>query len=128
MAVFYFSRTYDEAFELLLEARGFAENEIRQRPADNLRNRLSHNRESLRLTSRLAQIVAWLLAQKAYHAGELTDEELRQDAYRLSGQEVCLKVAPMDETTLSPKFENLLKRSYGLYCRVQRLDRQLDQY
>ena len=44
----------------------------------------------MRITTRLTQIMAWLLAQKAVHAGELTARQMASEEYRLDGQSVCL--------------------------------------
>ena len=38
---------------------------------------LLHSVETMRLTARLGQIIAWLFVQRAMHAGELTLEEVR---------------------------------------------------
>ena len=82
LTALYLSRTYDEAYDLLIEARGFAEHEYRNKRRRKFYDRMIQNRESFRLTSRLAQIVAWLLVQKAYKAGELSTRNLMDEAYR----------------------------------------------
>lgn len=124
MTALYLTRTYDEAYDLLIEARGFAEHEFQNKHRNKSDNRLIQNRESFRLTSRLAQIVAWLLVQKAYQAGELSSQDLMDEAYRLEGERVCLNREAANDTELPRQLLSLLGRSYDLYCRVQRLDRQ----
>ncbi|MEL0020798.1 MAG: DUF1465 family protein [Rickettsiales bacterium] len=124
MAALYLSRTYDEAFDLLIEARGLAEREYRRRHSKNFEDRMIQIRESMRLTSRLAQIVAWLLAQKAYQAGELSSTDIAAQEYRLAGEKICLDWRAAHETPLPPSLMSLLRRSYELYCRVRRLDQQ----
>ena len=46
--------------------------------------------ETMRLTTRLTQVMAWTLAPRAVHSEELTPEEGASRAYQLSGQAVCL--------------------------------------
>lgn len=124
MPALYLSRTYDEAYQLLIEARSFAQREHGRGKDKHAICRLAQNRESFRLTSRLAQIVAWLLAQRAYQAGEISREEISTDDYRLAGEGVCLDWQSADEYELPPPLVSLLGRSYDLYCRVRRLDEQ----
>jgi regulator of CtrA degradation len=74
------------------------------------------------VTSRLTQTMAWLLAQKAVHAGELTITEAASDDYALSGGEICLDPSGPDNGDLPHGLRSLLERSYHLYVRVARLD------
>lgn len=121
MALF-FSRTYDEAYTLLVEARDYlAYREPIDRRALAVDARLSANCEAMRLTSRLTQVMAWLLLQKAVHAGEVTAGEAVKDENRLAGQTVCLN-EEADRERLPPRLLSLLDRSYRLYRRVERLD------
>ncbi len=124
MPALYLSRTYDEAYQPLIEARGFAQHQYGAGTNAQYEKRLVQNRESFRLTSRLAQIVAWLLAQRAYQAVEISREEISTDAYRLSEESVCLDWKSAKECDLPPSLLSLLRRSYDLYRRVQRLDQQ----
>src|SRR3546814_7006302 len=41
------------------------------------------------LTSRLVQVMAWLLVQKAVHAGEIEDTDVDDPKRRLGGHEIC---------------------------------------
>ena len=124
MTALYLARTYDEAFDLLVEARGFAVHARASRRQVDYPQRLVQVRESLRLTSRLTQIVAWLLAQKAYQAGELSHEDIATEDFRLAGGGVCLNWQAGTDPALPPPLTSLLRRSYDLYCRVRRLDQQ----
>lgn len=82
--------------------------------------------ESMRVTARLTQVVAWLLVQRAVHAGEISREQAKQPQYRLSGREVCAESEPVAEAALPDRLNDLLQRSLSLYERVSRLDRMLD--
>ena len=77
----------------------------------------------MRLTSRLTNMMAWLLVQRAVHQGELTREEFRDDdSWRLGGAEICLQEPEVDPELLPPYLYDLLRRSERLYSRIARLD------
>jgi regulator of CtrA degradation len=119
----YFDRTYRETMTLLLETRDymrFREPVDRRAMPDD--HRLVVNCEALRLTSRLTHIMAWLLIQKAVHAGEITAAEAASEAHRLAGQSVCRTHGALGDISMPPALATLLERSYHLYTRVERLD------
>jgi regulator of CtrA degradation len=123
----FFGRTYDETMGLLLSARHYVAN---VQPGEFSRiepgEQLHLNCEALRLTTRLAQVMAWLLVQKAIAAGELSREEARSDAYRLGSHAQCLADTDARVAANSKKLGALMARSRLLFERVARLDRQLD--
>ena len=65
----FFSRTYDEARDLLVGARDYMATTRNMQFALPTRE-LVHSVETLRLTARLTQIMAWLILQRALHAGD----------------------------------------------------------
>ena len=67
---------YSEALVMADEARSMFEHVEADLPA---RISLALSCESLKVTTRLMQVIAWLLNQKAYRAGELTLDELYSD-------------------------------------------------
>lgn len=119
----FFTRTFDEALALTSEARDYlaqyGEEDLRELPADV---GLRYSVESMRLTSRLTNVMAWLLVQRAAHEGELSYEELRQDEWRLGGREVCMAEATVQPDKLPPIMADLLRRSDNLFRRIARLD------
>jgi len=121
----FFSRTYDEALAMLRETRdylmGRGKIELRGLPTDAA---LDYSRESMRLTARLTQVMAWLLLQRAVHVGEISAEEARQPEHRLAGQDICL-AASSGVDRLPTRLLNLLERSDSLYRRIERLDAQV---
>lgn len=122
----FFNRTYDETMSLLIEARNYIayhEASDQRRLPPHVRLQVSY--ESMRVTSRLTQVMAWLLAQKAVHAGELTTEQLASDDFALSGGEVCSDPSGPDNMNLPTGLRGLLDRSHRLYIRVSRLDEQV---
>jgi regulator of CtrA degradation len=119
----YFDRTYRETMTLLVEARDYMRfREPVDRDALPDAHRLAVNCEALRLTSRLTHIMAWLLIQKAVHAGEITAAEAAGAAHRLAGQAVCRERTGVGGIAVPPLLGALLERSYRLYARVERLD------
>lgn len=121
-AITFFDRTYDEAFALLIEARSYLTE--RQHRGESLpsQDQLVASCETMRLTSRLVQVMAWLLVQKAVHAGELEASEADDPKRRLGGQEICADTGPWDVSGLPRRLLALLERSHALYNRVARLD------
>ncbi|HVJ54396.1 MAG TPA: DUF1465 family protein [Aliidongia sp.] len=119
----FFSRTYDEAMSLLLEARNYAAvGEFRHRRAMAPADRLLLCCETMRLTARLTHVMAWLLAQRAVHAGEITLEASADEPYVLGGQTTCLSESQGIEQVGDDWLNELLDRSKRLYQRVSRLD------
>ncbi len=125
-ATAFFSRTYDEALGLLYAARDYLKFEAEQdwrrlAPAIGL----ACTTETTRLTARLTNMMAWLLLQRAVHAGEITWDEARQEAPQLGGIGVCLSAAEIDPAALPQRFGRLLEQSRNLYRRVARLDEMM---
>lgn len=121
--VAYFDSTFEEALDLAREARNFI---VYQDGAETAKLdpgvRLVISCESMRVTTRVGQIIAWLLVQKAVHAGELTRAQAAERPYRLAGQKVCEVSDPVADVKLPPRLSDLLQRSHALYARVARLD------
>jgi regulator of CtrA degradation len=76
----------------------------------------------MRLTARLTQIMAWLLIQKAVHAGELDRSEAARPNLRLGARTLCTTHDELALATLPAALQGLMERSYRLYVRVARLD------
>ena len=126
MTTAFLTRTYDEALSLLVETRNYlsfrqAVDAVRIEPLD----RLKLVREAFRLTSRLTQVLAWLMLRRAVVEGEIADDEARQPERRLAGHDVCLARADDLGDWLPEGMSVLLERSRTLYERVARLDRLL---
>lgn len=123
----YFRGTYEEAFDLLVEARDYVENDVAAfKYAKNPPDPFAMTQETMRLTSRLTQVMAWLMAQRAVHEGEIDQKEFVKDKYRLEGHAVCLKRAIDEmEDDLPDGLNDLMERSYSLYRRILRLDEQI---
>ena len=122
-ATAFFSRTYDETLNLVREARDY----LRDRGADDRAGLepivgLAWGAEISRLTTRLTNLMAWLMLQRAVHGGEISPEEARNQAPELGSLRVCLEPACVDPARLPEELSVLLERSARLYQRVARLD------
>ena len=119
-ATAFFGKTYGEAMDLLVEARDYlAHREPIDRQALMAIERLRFCGETMRLTARLTQIMAWLLAQRAVHAGELSQEEALADHDALAEHALCMDGGGV---AMPQRLASLLDRSHKLYVRVARLD------
>lgn len=125
--VTYFDSTFDEAMVLTREARDYL---AYQKNADleglSPVGRMAASCESMRMTARMTQVVAWLLIQRAVHAGDLTREQAAETKFRLAGQEICDDIEPLAAEPLPERLAELLVRSHLMYQRVARLDARLD--
>ncbi len=123
----FLGRAYDETMGLLLSARHYcAAIQPREAAPSDPHDRLHLNCEAMRLTTRLAQVMAWLLAQRAVAEGELSPEKVRTPDYRLGAHEVCLADTTAQVSELSPRLADLMARSLSLFERIARLDSQFD--
>jgi len=121
----HFRGTYEEAFDLLVEARNYVERHVPAfRYSANPPDPMAMTMETMRLTSRLTQVMAWLMAQRAVHEGEIGAAEFVDDKYRLEGHDVCLQRAIEGMDDLPDGLGDLMDRSYELYNRIMRLDMQ----
>lgn len=122
-ATAFFGKTYAEAMDLLVEARDYlAHREPIDRKTLMPVERLRFCGETMRLTARLTQIMAWLLAQRAVHAGEITQAEALGDNRALAEHAICMEVAAETAEAMPRRLVLLLDRSQRLYVRVARLD------
>lgn len=125
--VTFFDSTYDEAMALTREARDYLMHHNRvERAKLTPEAQMWASCETMRVTARLTQVMAWLLVQKAVHAGEITRIEAAEPKHRLAGKEICDVTGCIDMIPLQPGLMQLLERSHRLYQRVARLDSMLD--
>lgn len=112
---------YVEAMVLADEARSYFDVEAEaDRAAMDPAIRVHFACESLRVTTRLMHIIAWLLTQRAVAAGEISNAEARHPDRRLGD-------APESDGLAARQFPDsaraLIAASQELYDRVRRLDR-----
>ena len=75
--------------------------------------------ESLKVTTRIMHIVAWLLTQRAIESGEIPQVEGRRPERRL-GNAQDSDPAVVDQ--LPPAAKRLINSSADLYARIKRID------
>lgn len=121
-----FLRIYDDVMRMVSEAAEYLELDAvieRKRVQEKMAPVFAC--ESMRLTTRLMQVTAWLLAMRAVKGGELTREDFVARNYRLGSREVCLGGPVRGAGLLPPRLIELLGVSKLLYERVLRLDEQV---
>jgi regulator of CtrA degradation len=112
---------YVEAMVLADEARSYfdtlgRDDRLSLDPID----RVGFSCESLKVTTRLMHVIAWLLTQRALAAGELSSAQAVADERRLGS------AADTDQALfarLPDAAAELIRSSEELYARVSRLDR-----
>jgi len=115
---------YTEAMLLADEARAyFDEGGRADREALSPMERVGFSCESLKITTRLMHVVAWLLTQRAVEAGELTRREALDPSRRLGP-------APMTDPAVRADLPRaagaLVVASADLHRRVARLDAAME--
>ena len=120
----FLDRTYDEALSLTYAARGcIAAGLARPLAGASASTSFTASVESMRLTVRLTQVMAWCLAQKAIFSGELARDPETVEKFALGARELCLGGAENAHVEgLTKPFQGLLAKSHALYVRVLRLD------
>jgi regulator of CtrA degradation len=113
---------YTEAMVLADEARTYFDQEGRdERTALDPFVRVGFACESLKVTTRIMHIVAWLLTQRAVESGELTRAAERRPERRL-GHAPDSDAAVVEQ--LPPVARKLVGATSDLYARVRRLDEE----
>jgi regulator of CtrA degradation len=115
---------YVEAMVMADEARSYFDTSLplEEGFADPLQ-RIAFTCESLKVTTRLMHVIAWLLSQRAFQRGEIGESDLL-------GEKYCLGPASASDSALIAGFpfaaRVLVQGSEELYDRVARLqDRML---
>lgn len=113
---------YVEAMVLADEARAYLESDAgTERELPDPFDRVQFSCESLKVTTRLMQVIAWLLNQRAFARGEIDRAESRSEARRLGD------AAPSDPVytrRFPAEMRTIIAASESLYLRTQRLQEQ----
>jgi regulator of CtrA degradation len=111
---------YTEAMVLADEARSYFDRLGREeRDGLDPALRVGFSCESLKVTTRLMHIIAWLLTQRAVEAGELSPAQARSSSRRL-GDEPESDLSIFDKLPESARA--LVAASRDLFARCRRLD------
>jgi regulator of CtrA degradation len=112
---------YSEALMLADEVRGAFDlsGRLDSASADEDLARIALSCEALRTTTRMMHVIAWLLNQKAFFNGEISEFQLRRQG-RLSSP------APEPDrgqlAFLDEDIRELIERTRSFHARIQRLD------
>lgn len=118
-----FFRIYDESMALVRQAADYLEQEgVTERQHLSQKMSIIYACESMRLTTRLMQVSAWLLAMRAIRQGEIKAAEIEVRGYRLGAKEVCMGGPVRGAGLLPVRLITLMETSKRLYERVARLD------
>lgn len=110
---------YVEAMVMADEARAYFDiREAADPENDDPLRRVAFACESLKVTTRLMHIIAWLLSQRAWQRGELSDVEVLDEKYRLGHAAIT---DPAISATFPFAARALIDASQDLYGRVARL-------
>ena len=119
----FFKRTFDEAVGLLVETRAYLSAvDPAVLPDLTPEERLQSSAESMRVTARLAQIMSWMLAQKAAAAGEISLAEASGPGFAVPDDPTCLAETDTQGSRLPETLLGLMDRSRRLYVRVRHLN------
>ena len=111
---------YTEAMLLADEARSYFDEAGREERATlEPFARVGFACESLKVTTRIMHIVAWLLTQRAIETGEIAARDGQRPERRLGNAQDS---DPAVVGTLPPSAQKLIGSSVDLYARVKRLD------
>ncbi|MET0365034.1 MAG: DUF1465 family protein [Sphingobium sp.] len=114
---------YVEAMVLADEARGYLEKGAAvERELLEPMERVQFSCEALKITTRLMQVIAWLLSRRAFLRGEIDAAEVRSEKYRLGDAAATDHYTTRD---LPSDMRVLIAASESLYMRAQRLEEQL---
>jgi regulator of CtrA degradation len=113
---------YCDALLLADEARAAFDlsGRLEQASEDEDLARVALSCEALRTTTRMMHVLAWLLNQRAYFRGEMSEFQLRRHG-RLPPQQTAADPAQL--ARLDPSLRELVRRTQQFYDRIARIDR-----
>jgi regulator of CtrA degradation len=118
-----FDRTFHEGMSLVEETAAYLDGAGRQDSKLLSRSAaLAYASESMRLTTRLMQVVSWLLVQRAVREGDMAAESALDASYRLGAESDDHQTSP---EPLPPTLAELVGRSERLFERVRHLDSRM---
>ncbi|PKR47750.1 DUF1465 family protein [Thalassospira marina] len=121
-----FSKTYDEALTLLVEARDYLSANRKREKFDVLSdNAIVQFREEMRMTTRLIRAMAWLLSVRAVEAGEIDWEEAVDSDDLMVDIKICIQDERDRCLSTTPALLSLMERAHSLYMRTARMELQV---
>lgn len=121
-----YENTYQETLGLLTRAEQFLKLYTSRRDPQNRVQDLRINCEMTRVTSRLTQVMAWLLAQKAALNGELSFEEANGKKFQVKPDPFCMVNNLNGQESEYPlPVRELLVDSLVLFQRILNISKQV---
>ncbi len=121
-----FQRTFEEGMDLVEETAAYLEGPGREASRGLARTAaLAYASESMRLTTHLMQIASWLLVHRAVRDGDMSNDEAREERYRLTELDEPENELRDGLDELPGRLLELRRRCERLYSRVVRLDERL---
>ena len=115
---------YLEAMVMADEARSYFDGaSMGEDVMSNPLQRVAFACESLKVTTRLMHVIAWLLSQRAWQRGEIADIDLAEEKYRLGR---ATETDPAVSEVFPFAARSLIEASQELYGRVARLQDRMD--
>ena len=118
-----FQQVFEEGMRLVEETADYLDGPGRETARGLSRDAaMLYATESMRLTTRLMQMASWLLLQKAVAAGELSEQDAREEQENVNL--AALAQGPGDEVLqrLPGELATLIRRAQQLYERILRMD------
>ncbi len=126
LAPAHFDRLADETVALLTEAQLYFSRYLNDgKPRVDANAQILITRENQRVTARLAQIMAWILAEKALHSGEIALGQLTSGQYSPPNTSFMTDPGDLPMEDFPEPLRILLDKSHRLYLRVLRLDEMI---
>ncbi|MGD1954561.1 MAG: DUF1465 family protein [Sphingomonadales bacterium] len=117
---------YDEALRLAEESRTYFSRYSKTDRAElGPIDRVLYTAESLRISTRLMQVISWSMVRKAVVTGDMTAEDARKPERQLDDLELCAGSDPRSLRKLPRAVVILSHRSLNIYKRALRLQGQL---
>lgn len=115
---------YTEAMVLADEVRAYFD-DIGRAARDVLdpMDRVLFSCESLKITTRLMHVIAWLLTQRAVEVGEISADGAREPSRRLGGK---VESDAATVARLPAEAQRFVEASMALYARVARIEAGFD--
>ncbi len=118
-----FQQVFEEGMRLVEETADYLDGPGREQARSMSRDAaMAYATESMRLTTRLMQLASWLLLQRAVAAGELSEQDARQELENIDLASLARTIDSQAEQLLPEELTALARRGQQLYERIVKLD------
>lgn len=125
--VLFMPKLYDETMQLLVQSKNyFSLYSSEDQTQLTQLQRLIYTAVMSRITLRLSTTMSWIMARRAFHADQISKEEL-DNHYRLMFQSECLQESTYFHHFLPSFVQKLCRDTLALYSRIHALDNIQDQ-